>query len=96
MDKLRPWKPGPESGHSWRNGKFIAPTKILTGKKFFSLEFSEMLDLVRFTDCHTSFTQDENKFIPKVDEEAPYMCQIQQGSENEDDGPYLFHYSTFY
>ena len=55
-----------------------------------------MLDLVRFTDCQTSFTPVDNKFEPKVDEEAPYLCQIQQGSANEDDGPYLFHYSTFY
>ena len=55
-----------------------------------------MLDLVRFTDCHTSFTPTNNKFEQKVDEEAPYLCQIKQGSENEIDGPYLFHYSTFY
>ena len=59
-------------------------------------EFSEMLDLVRFTDCHTSFTQTDNRFEQKVDEEAPYLCQIKQGSQNEIDGPYLFHYSTFY
>ena len=66
-------------------------TKIIIFK-----EFSEMLDLVRFTDCHTSFTPTNNKFEQKVDEEAPYLCQIKQGSENEIDGPYLFHYSTFY
>merc|ERR1719394_1114954 len=48
-------------------------------------QFSEMLDLVRFTDCYTSFTQMDNKFEQKVDEEAPYLCQIKQGSENEID-----------
>ena len=71
------------------------PKQIISQINIFS-EFSEMLDLVRFTDCHTSFTQMDNKFEQKVDEEAPYLCQIKQGSENEIDGPYLFHYSTFY